>query len=222
MTKRIEKITSLLSGGESFADVGCDHGYVSQYVLDNKLYNKVYVTDISKPSLDKAINLLNENHGGKFTPILTDGLRNVPYCDTVVIAGMGGEEIIKILQKSAYKPVIAILQPMKNDEKLRKFLHQSGYGLDVDYMFYDDNKYYHLMRAVLDLKDCYTEKEETYGRGNLSGNEDFILYLEGKINETQKLLEEKNLQQTSRKQLTQRLETLRGLKDEIKRDLRVD
>lgn len=219
MTKRIEVITSLVEKCKIFADVGCDHGYVAKNVLDKGLCEKVYVTDISKPSLDKAIALLSESYPDRFTSFLTDGLENVPCPDEVLIAGMGGEEIIKILQKSAYKPVILILQPMKNADKVRKYLHFLGYGIEKDFTFYQDNKFYDVMRARLNFVDSYTETEELYGRDNLRKNPDFLRFLDEKIRQTEVILKSDNLQSESEKTLTKRLDTLRGIKDEIKRDL---
>ncbi len=218
---RVEVISSLILTCKTLADVGCDHGYVSLEALKSGKAEKVYITDISEKSLGKAITFLSEIYPDSFTPFLTDGLTSVPYAEQAVIAGMGGEEIIKILQKSPYKPVILILQPMKNADKVRKFLHEFGYGIEKDFMFYAENKYYEVLRARLDFSDGYTEKEELYGRGNLRGNPDFLIYLDRKIEETGKILN-KNLKSQSRISLSQRLETLKGLKDEIKRDIRID
>lgn len=221
MTKRTEVITSLIVKCETLADVGCDHGYVSFEALKSGKSEKVYLTDISPKSLDKAVRLLSEFFPSKFTPYLTDGLTDVPYIDEAVIAGMGGEEIIKILKKSVYKPVILILQPMKNVDKVRKYLHESGYGIERDFMFYAEDKYYEVLRAKLNYEDDYTETEELYGRENLKNNADFLVYLDRKIKETEQILC-KNLKEQSRNAIKDRLETLKGLKDEIKRDIRID
>lgn len=218
MNKRIEIIASLIGVTDDLCDVGCDHGYMAKTALDLNKVKRVIVTDISEPSLNKAVNLLSEFYPDKFTAILTDGLIGVPRSEQVLIAGMGGEEIIKILQKSAYKPVILILQPMKNADKVRKYLHENGYGLERDFMFYADKKYYEVMRAKIGYDDCYTEKEEIFGRENLARNPDFLSFIDKKIKETEKLLNTK-MQENSRKTLSEKLLTYRGLKDEIKRNL---
>lgn len=222
MSKRVEVITSLIEPCEIFADVGCDHGLVAKKVLDENLAEKVFITDISKPSLEKAIALLKEYYPNKFTAYLTDGLASVPMPNEVLIAGMGGEEIIKIVEKSAYKPVILILQPMKNADKVRKYLRKIGYGLDRDFTFYQDNKYYDIMRAKLGFNDFYSEKEEKYGRENLKGNPDFIRFLNERILEVENILPTDELSPVSKNQLIERLQTFRGLKDEIERNLRTD
>lgn len=222
MSKRIDVIASLIEPCGIFADVGCDHGLVAKKVLDEELAEKVFITDISKPSLDKAIALLEEFYPDKFTAYLTDGLTSVPAANEVLIAGMGGEEIIKIIEKSAYKPVILILQPMKNADKVRKYLRKIGYGLDRDFTFYQDDKYYDIMRAKFGFNDFYNEKEEQYGRENLKGNPDFIRFLNERILEVENILSTNNLSPVSKNQLIERLQTFRGLKDEIERNLRTD
>ncbi len=221
MGTRFDVISSLILNCKTLADVGCDHGYISLAALKSGKAEKVYITDISEKSLDKAVSLLSEFYPLNFTPFLTDGLTAVPYAEEVVIAGMGGEEIIKILKKSPYKPVILILQPMKNADKVRKFLHEIGYGIEKDFMFYSENKYYEVLRARLNFTDGYTEKEELYGRDNLRNNPDFLIYLDRKINETEEILKG-NLKSQSHVSLSKKLETLKGLKDEIKRDIRID
>lgn len=218
MKKRIEVIASLIEKSDALCDVGCDHGYVAEKALEYKRVNKVYVTDISKPSLDKAIELLSKSYPENFSAYYTDGLTGVPRAEQVVIAGMGGEEIIKILNKSAYKPVILILQPMKNTDKLRKFLHDNGYGIERDFTFFADKKYYDVMRAKLGVEDYYSQKEETYGRENLKGNPDFLNLLDKKIAETEGILSS-DMQEKSKETLSEKLRLLRGLKDEIKRNL---
>lgn len=212
---RLEVLASLVLPAKSFADVGCDHGYIAKAVLDRALSEDVYITDISQSSLNKGITLLDRTYKGMYTAILTDGLVGVPCVSEVMIAGMGGEEIIKILQKSAYKPDILILQPMKNADKVRRFLHNAGYGLDKDFLFYDGGKYYEVMRARLSLIDGYTEKEELYGRGNLNGNPDFIRFLNAKIKEVSAALSADGLNKDSFARLTEKLESLRGLINEI-------
>ena len=56
--ERIRILCSHLTPAETFADVGCDHGYMSEYMLKNGLCEKLYFSDVSKGSLEKAKKLL--------------------------------------------------------------------------------------------------------------------------------------------------------------------
>ena len=117
MTGRLREICSRLCKTAVFADIGCDHGYCTQYMLGNGLCEKAYISDISRGSLRKAEILLAEHiRAGRCFPVCADGLEGLPEpCDLVLIAGMGGEEIVRILSSGI--PPRFVLQPMKNSEK---------------------------------------------------------------------------------------------------------
>ena len=53
-SKRIDMLCSLLERANTFADVGCDHGYCSEYMLKNGLCERAILSDISKGSLQKG------------------------------------------------------------------------------------------------------------------------------------------------------------------------
>ena len=168
MTKlafRFEKIISELALCKTFADVGCDHGYVAYEMLQSGKCEFVYITDISAECLKKAENLLSEEFDGKFKAIVTDGLKNVPKTEQVLIAGMGGELICDILKNADFLPERLVLQPMKNAEKVRDTLIKLGYKLIKDYTF-KDIKYYDLIVSEKG-EDFYTPDELLFGRDNL-------------------------------------------------------
>ena len=165
MTKRLQTLLSALTPCRKLADVGCDHGYLSKAALDSGLAEAVVVSDISSPSLEKARALLAP-YGERVRAVVCDGLPKVDAdCDQVVIAGMGGEEIISILSSAPFLPSRLVLQPMKNADKLRKRLLLLGYRIERDYVFKDE-KFYTLIAAVKG-EDAYTDDEIFFGRDNL-------------------------------------------------------
>ncbi len=171
--KRIDTLCGLLVPSRSFADVGCDHGYCSEYVLKNGLCDRVIFADISKGSLQKAERLLAPYvKAGKATPVLGGGFYGVPKdTEQVLIAGMGGSEIIGILQDKKYGfiPEKFVFQPMHDAEKLRAYLLQNGGYIERDYTFCD-RKYYDVIvgrRAKSGEAQTYTENELAFGKENL-------------------------------------------------------
>lgn len=165
MTGRLEIICSHIPRSEAFADVGCDHGYCARYALDKGLAERVYITDISEKCLDKAKRLMmKEIDEGRCIALVGDGISILPEPCTALIAGMGGEEIIKILSEKM--PPIFLLQPMKNAEKLRRFLVGRGCKITLDYTF-EDGKFYDLIAGESTGGDGYTEREYVFGRDNL-------------------------------------------------------
>ena len=187
MTKRLKEICSLIPPSKCFADIGCDHGYCARFVLERGLADRVYITDISAKSLQKAVTLLkDEIAAGRCIPLVGDGLKPLNEPCTVLIAGLGGEEIVKILSEKM--PPRFILQPMKNTDKVRRFLIANGCRVTHDYTF-EDGKYYDLLAGESGKEDFYTEREFVYGRDNLKNpSRAFLKKLKEDILKTQEYL----------------------------------
>ncbi len=164
---RIETLCSYLDKCGSFADIGCDHGYCTLYMLKNALCDKAYITDISAKCLAKAEKLLNSFiASGKCESVCCDGLEGLPKdINAVLIAGMGGEEIIKIL-KEGFIPEKFVLQPMKNAPTLRRFLIDNGCKITADDIF-KDGKYYFVIKGERGGAESYGERELAFGRDSL-------------------------------------------------------
>ena len=178
--ERIVQLTSLLGKCTVFADVGCDHGYLTEFMLKHGLCERAYITDISAKSLHKAEILLKDDiDAGRCIPIVTDGLQNVPRADFVVIAGLGGEEIVKILD-NGYLPQRFLFQPMKNAEKLRRFLIARGARIARDFTFSDGKKYYDVIKGEAGGRDIYSELEFRFGRDNLNGSSPYPFLIQAK------------------------------------------
>ncbi len=210
MTKRIREICSRIPKSEAFADVGCDHGYCARYALQKGLAERVYITDISEKCLEKAKSLLqSEIEAGRCFPFVGDGLSVLPERCTVLIAGMGGEEIIKIL--SAEIPPVFLLQPMKNTEKVRRFLIENGCSIALDYTF-EDGKFYDLILGRSGERDEYTEREFRYGRDNLKApSHAFVGKIREEIAKIENYLNANALSKEEREKLVAR----RGEREEL-------
>ena len=163
---RLAAISSELDDCRVFADVGCDHGYIAGYMLENGKCDLAIVSDVSAACLEKADRFLRGKFAGKYCAIVSDGFERLPYADQALIAGMGGELIVSILERAPYLPEKLVLQPMKNSDKVRRFLIGNGYAIKRDYTF-SDGKYYDLIKAEKGA-DHYTEDEYEYGRDNLA------------------------------------------------------
>ena len=156
MTKlppRLNDIAKLIEPCILFADVGCDHGFMSLYVLENWKANRVLCIDISLKCLEKTIKLLKKNKADNLAIFYNcDGLKNIKQIpDEVLIAGMGGIEIINILEDYAKVRDLntietLIIQPMRDDYAVRKWLTTNGFRIVVDYVM-RDKKLYHIIKA---------------------------------------------------------------------------
>lgn len=197
MTDRLTLLLSELPACESFADVGCDHGIIAEQVLLRGGLKRLVVSDISGESLKKAQKRLKKytagasaeklSGGAEILPIVCDGLTLVPPCECVLIAGMGGEEIIKILTSAPFLPKFLVLQPMKNVQKLRKHVLSLGYGIKKDYVF-KDKKFYDLLVCEKGA-ECrsYSDTELEFGRDNLKNySPAFIEYVKIELQKAKK------------------------------------
>lgn len=167
---RINKLCAFLDKCESFADIGCDHGYCTRYMLKNGLCNTAVIADISEKCLEKAQNLLARYiQSGVCRSVCCDGLDGVGVCEQVIIAGMGGEEITAIL-KRGYIPEKFVLQPMRNTRALREFLLSSGAEITRDTVFTSGGKFYTVIKGVARGNadaygaKIYSEAELEYGK----------------------------------------------------------
>ena len=213
ISKRLEKIFSYLTSCEYLADVGCDHGYIAKLALDSGIAKKVCISDISEKSLNKAINLLSDYGDEKVFSVVSDGLELVPTTvDQVLIAGMGGEEIVKILSSSHFLPKKLVLSPMKNGEKVRKLLIELGYEIVHDTIFSDGDKFYFLITADFGGKSVYTDMELEFGKESLKSKV-LVLYLDQKIANLEKSFDQKSEKQK------EKIQSLTKIRNEINRNL---
>jgi len=69
--------------------------------------------------------------------------------EAAVIAGMGGNLIRDILEESreVFKELnYVIVQPVQNPEVLREYLYTSGCNILDEWIIYDEEKYYEIMK----------------------------------------------------------------------------
>jgi len=154
LTPRLMAAVQLSKGAERIIDVGCDHGYLSAYLILEQGVCHAYACDINKGPLDNALQTAKEYKiEGKVTLRLCDGLQGLSQKDgdTVFICGMGGELIADILKAAPWtknQGLRLILQPMSKSEKLREFLLTSGYLIENEVLAKEGDKLYCIMSAV--------------------------------------------------------------------------
>lgn len=211
MTERLSIIFGHIPNCEKFADIGCDHGYVTKAMLDLGKCEFAVASDISDKCLDKARALIkNEIEEKKAVCIRSNGFLNLPKVDVALISGMGGEEIIGIILGAKELPKTLVLQPMKNADKLRAVLIKLGYGLSVDYTFKSDGKFYDLIKAEKCAKPKKLSKKEIkYGKDNLAFLPiAFIEKLNARINVLRASLDTQKVQRKASRKMKKELKEL--------------
>ncbi|HPF29200.1 MAG TPA: class I SAM-dependent methyltransferase [Lachnospiraceae bacterium] len=154
LSKRLEAIAHLIQHDSCIADVGCDHGYISIWLILNEIANHVIAMDIKPGPLeiaDKNVTLYGLKE--KIELRLSDGLRKLAAreADGAVIAGMGGSLMVKIIQQDRDKLVTMkqlILQPQSEVQLVRRYLREIGWTIDQEDMVVEDGKYYPMFHAI--------------------------------------------------------------------------
>ena len=153
ISKRLLCCASLLPPNARLADVGCDHGYLGIYALQNQLANYVAACDLRPGPLEAAKrNAALYGTKEQMAFYLSDGLANVPpdCFDTVVCAGMGGELMGRIVAQAPYlrSPDYAlILQPQVDADLLRQVLAKYGFREEAARLVEDGGFLYCVLRV---------------------------------------------------------------------------
>ncbi len=132
LTERLKSIAEEVNM-KTMVDVGTDHGFLPIYLWENKICHHVILSDVSKGSLDKAIENCHHYYPHeKFDCRLGDGLTVVSpeEAEVVVMAGIGGPLIANILQQDLEKSKKFkrfILQPRRHVEYLRQWLDENKF-----------------------------------------------------------------------------------------------
>lgn len=161
LTKRLEKIASLVSDNVRVADIGTDHGYIPVFLLkENKIKSSI-LADINKGPLNNAREEIKKMGLEDSTDLrLGSGVSilKADEVDEIIIAGMGGVLISEIINdgfdicKSCDK---LILQPMQAAEDLRKYLLNNKFEILDEHMVNEDFRIYEIIEAKYnpELKD---------------------------------------------------------------------
>ena len=170
LSKRLKKVADMVSQGKRIADIGCDHAYVSIYLIKEGTASKVIALDINKGPLSRANeNIKKYGFSQLIETRLSDGAKRLQpgEVDTLLIAGMGGALMVKILTES--KEVVdsceeLILQPQSEIFLVRKLLEQIGFQIVDEDMIIEDKKYYVMIKARKEKVNQGNNTKEIYYR----------------------------------------------------------
>ena len=164
LSKRLTAIADMVGGTGSAAggssgdyclcDVGTDHAHIPiKLLMDDRIDSAIAMDVIEGPLTKARENLDRYGMSDRVTLRLSDGLdAYVPgEADGLVIAGMGGRIMTKILLREPLKTLDfeeLILQPQADPEFVRGALRELGLSIDREKIVLEDNKYYPVIHAV--------------------------------------------------------------------------
>ncbi|MBU5482401.1 tRNA (adenine(22)-N(1))-methyltransferase [Blautia sp. MSJ-19] len=170
LSRRLLTIAGMVTEGNRLVDVGCDHGYLPVYLMMQHRIPGAIATDVGKGPLARAQEHIAQYGLEQYIETrLCDGLAGVAKeeGDTLVIAGMGGPLMEKILAQG--ENVIGgfqemILQPQSDVPHFRHFLMTHGFRIVQEEMVLEEGKYYPMMKAVPGKEEAWTVEEEMFGK----------------------------------------------------------
>lgn len=233
LSKRLLAVVRLVTPGRKVADIGCDHGYVSIYLAAVKKCSKVIAMDVKEGPLSHArTNIQKYGLKNVIDIRLSDGTEALKKneADTLLISGMGGRLIIRILQEGLARLGYfeeLILQPQTEADAVRGFLRENEYIIVDEDFVTEDGKNYPIIKALyrkcvndeilsLQYPDCALVKEGTYSllQEDLFGPVllrkrpmDFVAYMKQKKVKTEEIFQ-KITQPEKKKEMKDYMEQL--------------
>ena len=240
LSKRLKAVADLLDVHNSVADIGCDHGFVSIFLIKSKKAKKCIAMDINQGPLERAEEHIAEEGLNTYIETrISDGAKELKFLDqeqkdkqleveAAILAGMGGRLTIKIIEESLEKFLAMkefILQPQSEIWKVREYVEQIGCKIMKEDMVLEEGKFYPILKVstISDDKDqIYDEREKEifyhYGEDLLKNHNeilyDFLMNEKRVWEEILEDLKKKNTSKTEsrKKELEEKLNmTIQGL-----------
>lgn len=171
LSKRLKAIAGFVEPGERMADIGTDHAFIPIQLVQDGVIDFAIASDVRQGPL--AIAKENIHAAGVADHIvlrLADGLagiRSVDRISTVVIAGMGGQLMVDILeagQRQLDGTETLILEANRDDRDVRAWLAAHDYGIVNEALVADEGHVYPIMVAGKTQPDVpYTEADLLLG-----------------------------------------------------------
>lgn len=153
LSPRLMACCNFVRPGSRVADVGCDHGYLSIYLLKNGIASSVIASDINRQPLLSAVN--NAEKFGvreQMEFFLSNGVQKIPRdFDCMICAGMGADTMVSILGCAPWlkdSRYTLILQCQSKTPMLRRYLSENGWQIQQETVLRDGRFLYTVMKVV--------------------------------------------------------------------------
>jgi len=150
---RLKLIYEMIPACDILADIGTDHALLPAYALLTDRCRKAVACDVKTGPLERARKTLKKYMlEDRMELRLGSGLEPIGEieADVIVMAGMGGILITRLIRESIDKARAAsclILQPMTNQELVRPFLWEQGFEIKDERLAREGDKLYQVILA---------------------------------------------------------------------------
>lgn len=149
---RLRLIAGWVPEGAYLADVGTDHGYLPTWLRLRGTIRGAVASDLRSGPLERA-KATGALYGvDRIEYRLCSGLADIrpTEVDTIVIAGMGGETMLSILEAAPWTADgqhTLLLQPQTHEELVRRYLADHGFAITREALVRDRGTIYTVMEA---------------------------------------------------------------------------
>lgn len=170
LSKRLKTICAQLLKHKKLADIGTDHAYLPCYAVLKGVVPYAIGTEVNAGPYQSAASFVKRLRLQKYIDIrLGDGLSVIEKgeAEQIVIAGMGGSLIVKILdngKEKLHEVQRLILQPNVAADKVRRWLYENGWTIVDENILEEDGMVYEIVVAEPGKDDrVFTEKDFLFG-----------------------------------------------------------
>ncbi len=146
LSPRLKAAAQLCRQGVTICDVGTDHAYLACWLAQNGA-KQVIASDVRDGPLEAARRTVEQQGVKNVALVKSDGLERIDFADDVIIAGMGGELIARIIAGCRFlsEDTRFILQPMTKAEILRRELYSGGFEIIEERIAREGKRLYTVM-----------------------------------------------------------------------------
>lgn len=166
LDNRLRLCADFVRSNSKLADIGTDHAYLPVWLCRIGRCVSAVAADINPEPLKRGAKTISEaGLCDTVIPRLSNGLEQIDAdeADDIVIAGMGGELIARIISVCSFAKDSSkhfILQPMTKSEELIKWLCENGYEILKQDCCVAANKCYTVLLVSYCGEIC--ERDESY------------------------------------------------------------
>lgn len=211
LSKRLETVAHYVPNGTVVADIGCDHAYLLIDLIQKGKISQGYACDINEGPLQSAAqNIAIHGWSEELQTRLGSGIQALTEEDakevlTLVIAGMGGALIAKILEDLPSVPNVEtlVLQPNIGAEIIRTALIDSSFYIADECIVIDNDICYPVLvyKKGRPQDRMLNEFEKTVGPCILAQkNEAHITYVNGLVIHWKKIIQQLTKSTTDQQQ----------------------
>ena len=154
LSRRLQSIADMVTAGNRVVDIGTDHAHLPIWLCQNRIAPSAIAADLRPGPLAAAReNIRRAGLQEQISVRLSDGLSALQAgeADTLILAGMGGKLICRILENDAdmlpsFREML--LQPQSEVREVRQFLMQHQCRIREECCTEDDGKFYPVIAAV--------------------------------------------------------------------------